>query len=203
MTIWAFATVAAIHLLAAISPGPSFVLSVKTAAAEGFRSALGLAIGFGIVATVWAFAALVGLSVLFEVAPFAFTALKVGGGLFLIWLAFLMWRHAPDPLPPLTETPPEGLGRAIRLGILAMAANPKPAIFFGAVFVGLVPGDATWPEKAIVLMLVFAVETAWYIVVARAFSLPRARAAYARFKTALDRGLGVALGALGLRLALP
>ncbi|CUH41047.1 Threonine efflux protein [Jannaschia seosinensis] len=203
MTFAAYVTLAMIHLLAAISPGPSFVLSVKTAASEGFRPAFGLALGFGIGATIWAGAALLGLSLVLELVPPIFTALKLIGAAFLVWLAIQMWRHAPEPMPKAEAGPPRGLVSAIRLGTLAMLANPKPAIFFGAIFVGLVPAAAAWPEKALVLFNILWVEAAWYVVVARAFSLPRARAAYARFKTWLDRSLGLALGALGLRLALP
>lgn len=204
MTPIAYLALAAAHLLAAISPGPSFVLSVKTAAAEGFRPAAGLALGFGIAAMIWATAALVGLSLLFEVVPVLFTALKVLGGLFLVWLAVMMWRHAPDPVPiadPMAA--PRGMGSAVRLGTLAMLANPKPAVFFGAIFVGIVPATALPWEKALVLGNVLVVEMAWYVLVARLFSLRRARAAYIRFKTALDRTLGVALATLGLRLAIP
>ncbi|MEM8822476.1 MAG: LysE family transporter [Pseudomonadota bacterium] len=203
MTPLAFATVAFVHLLAAISPGPSFVISVKTAAAEGFLPALGLALGFGIGAATWALMALVGLSVLFDLVPVLFTFLKIGGALFLLWIAILMWRHAPDPMPQVDETAPRGLVSAIRLGLLTMFANPKAAVFFGAVFLGFVPADTSWAAKAIIVFNIFWIEAAWYILVARLFSLPRPRAAYARFKTVLDRSLGVALGALGIRLALP
>ncbi|CTQ50784.1 LysE family translocator [Jannaschia donghaensis] len=203
MTALAFASVALVHLLAAISPGPSFVLSIKTAAAEGFRPALGLALGFGIGAAIWALLALVGLSLLFQVVPVLFTVLKLGGALFLIWIAILMWRHAPDPMPQAADIAPRSMASAIRLGIVTMFANPKPAIFFGAVFLSFVPAETTVLAKAIIVFNIFWVEAAWYILVARLFSLPAARAGYARFKTKMDRTLGVALGALGVRLALP
>jgi threonine/homoserine/homoserine lactone efflux protein len=199
----AFATVAFVHLLAAISPGPSFVLSVRMAAAGGFRQAAALALGFGLGAALWAAAALAGLSVLFEAAPLVFTALKIGGALFLVWLALRMWRHARDPMPSAEAATPRGTVSAVRLGVLTMFANPKPAIFFGAVFLGFVPGDASPAAKAVVVFNILWVEAAWYLLVARLFSLPRPRAAYARWKPVLDRTLGVALGALGLRLALP
>lgn len=204
MTPLAFASVAAIHLLAAISPGPSFVLSIRTAAVEGFRPAAGLALGFGLGAALWATAALVGLSVLFELAPILFAALRLAGAAFLIWLAVAMWRHAPEPMPLADPArAPRGMLSAIRLGTLAMLANPKPAIFFGAIFVGLVPATALPWEKTLVILNVLLVETLWYVLVARAFSLPRARAAYGRLKTIIDRTFGVALGLLGVRLALP
>ena len=202
MTPAAFVGVALIHLMAAISPGPSFVLSVRTAAAEGFRVAAALALGFGIGASVWAAAALLGLALVFEVAPVLLTGLKVAGGLFLVWIAVQMVRHAKEPMPVIAPgTAPRGTLAAVRLGTLAMLANPKPAIFFGAVFVGLIPHGASAFDKLLVLLNILWVETLWYVVVARLFSLPRARAAYARWKAALDRAFGAALGGLGIAVA--
>ncbi|KIT15780.1 LysE family translocator [Jannaschia aquimarina] len=204
MTPLAFAAIAMVHLLAAISPGPSFVLAVRTAAGEGLRPALALAAGFGLGAALWALAAITGLAILFDLVPLAFTILKVLGGLFLVWLAISMWRDAPNPMPRAAPgTPPRSALAAFRLGLVSFLANPKPAVFFGAVFVGLVPGDAPLWSLALVVANVALVETIWYAAVARAFSLPRARAAYARFKTAMDRMLGVGLGLLGIRIALP
>ena len=39
MTLGAFLTVALIHLAAAMSPGPSFVVAARTAATDGFGTA--------------------------------------------------------------------------------------------------------------------------------------------------------------------
>lgn len=202
MSAAAFLGVALVHLLAAISPGPAFVMAVRIAVGEGFRAAAGLAIGFGIGAGLWAFAALAGLSLLFVLVPPLYVAIKLAGGLFLLWLAVTMWRHAREPVAQAGAIAPRGTAASIRLGFATQIANPKAAIFFGAVFVGLVPATAGWADRSIVLFNTFWVETAWYLVVARVFSAPRARAAYARLKTATDRCLGTALGALGLKVAL-
>ncbi|MEL7460327.1 MAG: LysE family transporter [Pseudomonadota bacterium] len=204
MTVAVFLTIAVVHMLAAISPGPSFVVSVRTAAAEGFRPALGLAIGFGVGAVVWATAALAGLAVLFQIVPALFTALKVAGGIFLIWIAVQTWRHAATPLPALSDTAlPQSLGAAFVKGLGVQLANPKPAVFFGAVFVGLVPPDTPLPMLALVMAVIFVNETLWYVLVARLFSLPGPRSAYARMKTGVDRTFGVLMAGLGLRIALP
>jgi len=202
VTIAAFLTVVLIHLAAAISTGPSFVVSVRAAASEGFGTASALAVGFGLGAVLWALAAMAGLALLFEVVPQLFTTLKIVGGAFLLFIAWMMWRHASDPLPQGATTTPRSPASAVRFGFLTFAANPKPAVFFGAVFVGLVPPDTAWPVRAALLLAVFVNETGWYILVARVFSLPRARAAYARLKSNIDRAFGGLLAALGLKIAL-
>ena len=61
MTLGAFLTVALIHLAAAMSPGPSFVVAARTAATDGFGTACALALGFGLGAALWALAAMAGL----------------------------------------------------------------------------------------------------------------------------------------------
>lgn len=204
MTLTALVAIALVHLLAAISPGPSFVVAIRTAASEGFRPAVGLAIGFGAGAVIWATAALAGLALLFQIVPALFTALKVVGGVFLIWIAWQTWRHARAPLPEVEAGAlPTSLGAAILKGLAVQLANPKPAVFFGAVFVGLIPPDTALPWLALIMALIFVDETLWYILVARLFSLPRPRAVYARLKTGIDRTFGFLLAGLGIRIALP
>lgn len=203
MTFATLGAILLIHLMAAISPGPSFVVSIRTAANDGFGAAVALALGFGLGATLWATAALLGLALLFDLIPSLFLALKIGGGLFLLWIAVQMWRHAPAPLPDKSQGHvPKTSAQAFRMGFLTFATNPKPAVFFGAVFVGLVPQGTSLPWLAAIVAGVFVNETLWYILVARIFSLDRARAAYARVKTWTDRVLSVLIAGFGAKIAL-
>ena len=192
-----------LHLLAAMSPGPSFVVCIRTAITQGFKTSIALAIGFGLGAALWAAAALAGLALLFELVPSLFTALKVIGGAFLIWIGFQLWRNARTPL----DMQANGLTamsapRALRYGLITFAANPKTAVFFGAIFVGLVPNDTPLGLLALLITVIFLNETLWYIVVARLFSLPRPRALYIRAKTWIDRAFGTMLAFFGLKIAL-
>lgn len=203
MTLAAFLSIWLVHLAAAISPGPSFVICARTAASEGFRVAVALSCGFGLGAVLWALGAMTGLSVLFALMPGLLTGLKLVGGAFLILLAVQMWRHAPEPLAlPGQTAAPRSAASAFRLGFATFASNPKPALFFGAVFVGLVPADTSALWKLAILLVVFANEVGWYLVVSRLFSLPRARAAYLRLKPAMDRVFGAVLAVIGLKIVL-
>jgi threonine/homoserine/homoserine lactone efflux protein len=203
MTPTLFLTVIALHVMAAISPGPSFVVSVRVAVSEGFRPALGVAFGFGLGASIWAGAALAGLAALFAVAPLALSVLKWLGAAFLLWLAVQMWRHAREPIAtPELGAMPRGILSAIRLGLTTQLANPKAAVFFGAVFAGLVPPDTPLPVLGALLAAILVNETLWYAVVARLFSAARARAVYARIKTGIDRAFGGLLAALAAKIAI-
>lgn len=201
MTLAAFASIALIHLMAAISPGPSFVVITRVAAADGLRNALILALAFGIGAAIWATAALLGLAALFQVAPVLLTAMKFVGAAFLLFIAFMMWRHAKDPLPDTDSAATQSGWSAFKLGLFTQLSNPKVPVFFGAVFVGILPAGISWIEKAIVLGLVLVVEAGWYVLVARVFSLPQARRGYIRLKTVLDRMFGACIAVFGVKIA--
>ena len=203
MTWAAFASVVLIHLIAAIAPGPSFVVSVRTAANDGFGAAIGLALGFGFGAVLWAAAAMAGLAVLFELLPVLFTALKLVGAAFLVFIAIMMWRGADAPLETRIGTiVPRTFGSAVKFGFITFATNPKPAIFFAAIFVGLVPTDTPLVWKAGILAAVFVNEFTWYVLVARVFSFPKARAGYIRLKSVIDRVFGTLIALFGLKIAL-
>jgi threonine/homoserine/homoserine lactone efflux protein len=202
MTLAAFATAWFIHLLAAASPGPAILMAARTGVTHGFRSGVWLSVGIGVGALVWAVAALFGLAVLFQVAPALLWGFKIAGGLFLCWIAIGMWRHAAEPLVMAEDgATPQDAWSAFRLGVMTQLANPKPAVFFGAVFVSTVPPGTSLPWIALLLGAVFLNELACTIAVARAFSFAAPRRAYARLKTTIDRSFGGILAALGIKIA--
>jgi threonine/homoserine/homoserine lactone efflux protein len=202
MTLAAFLTVAFLHLLAAISPGPAVLMSARTGVTEGLRTGAFLAAGIGTGAVVWAAAALLGLGLVFAAAPGLLWALKIVGAAYLLWLGYGMWRDAHQPLlTAATDKPPRTAGNAFRLGLLTQLANPKPAVLFSAIFIGTVPpGTASWVYAAL-LVVVFLNEAIWNTLVARIFSFNKSRTTYLSLKTIIDRSFGGLLALLGLKIA--
>jgi threonine/homoserine/homoserine lactone efflux protein len=202
MTLTAFIAVALLHLMAAISPGPAVLMSARTGVMEGLRTGAFLAIGIGAGAVIWAAAALFGLALLFQTAPVLLWTFKIIGGLYLVWLAWGMWRDADTPLD-MTDTgrPPRSAGSAFRLGLLTQISNPKPAVLFSAIFVGTVPQDTSPWVIAALLSVVFLNEAIWNTLVARIFSFERSKRSYISLKTIIDRSFGGLLGLLGLKIA--
>ena len=202
MTLAAFLTVAVLHLFVAISPGPAVLMSARTGVAEGMRTGFFLAMGIGIGGVIWAAAALFGLALVFQAAPALLWTLKIAGGIYLIHMAWGMWRDAALPLD-MSETgrPPRGAFSAFRLGLMTQLANPKPAVLFSAICIGTVPaGTAPWVYAAL-LTVVFLNESIWNTVVARIFSFDRTKRRYISLKTIIDRSFGGLLALLGVKIA--
>ena len=193
MTLAAFVAVALLHLMAA-----------RTGVTEGLRTGAFVAMGIGIGGVIWAAAALFGLALVFEAAPSLLWALKIIGGLYLIYMAWGMWRTADVPLDTTAASKtPRSAASAFRLGVWTQLSNPKPAVLFSAIFIGTVPaGTQPWVIAAL-LIVVFLNETLWNILVARIFSLNRTRSAYISLKPIIDRTFGGMLALLGVKVALP
>jgi threonine/homoserine/homoserine lactone efflux protein len=202
MTIAAFGTIWFLHLLAAVSPGPAVIMSARTGVIEGMRTGAMLAVGIGIGGMIWALLALCGLAFVFQAAPALLVVLKICGGAYLVWMAWHLWQAADVPLDMgAQDAPPRSAASALRLGIMTQLANPKPAVLFSAIFLGTVPaGTSLWTYAAI-LLIVFANETIWNILVARIFSLERSRQGYISLKSIIDRGFGATLALLGVKIA--
>lgn len=202
MTATALASLALVQLLLAMSPGPAFVLTVRTAAGEGMRPALWLSLGLACGVLVWAAAALAGLSILFEVMPWLQTGLRIAGALFLIFIALKLWRHAPDLLPEQHDNVAPGALRSFLLGVWTDLANPKALAFFAAVFSGLIPASPSLADAVSILSVVFVIELVWYIAVALVFSRAAPRRIYTRIKANLERVFAVLIGGFGIRIGL-
>jgi threonine/homoserine/homoserine lactone efflux protein len=202
MTLAAFLAFAFLTLLGAISPGPAVLMSARTGLNEGFRTGSYLAVGIGLGAVFWAICAMSGLGVIFAWAPSLLIALKLGGGAFLIWVGYTLWRDAAKPFETADARPtPRSPLSALRLGIVTQLTNPKPVVLLSAIFLGTVPPETPIWQRVALLIVLFTFETSWNILVARIFSLDRTRAAYISLKSVIDRAFGGMLILLGVKIA--
>jgi threonine/homoserine/homoserine lactone efflux protein len=199
---------ALVHLLAVASPGPSTVLVIQTAAVAGRRGGLLAALAMMVGALLWAMAALYGLQALFARFAWLYLAFRIGGAVYLIYLAALLWRHARDPLPEISAGASvhlsgwQGALPVFGRALLLQLSNPKIMVFFGSIFLSVLPQHLpAWMDGTALAIVAFN-EFTWFALLAVLFSGGPARAFYRRAKFWLDRIMGGTLALLGLRLAL-
>ncbi|HKW53041.1 MAG TPA: LysE family transporter [Stellaceae bacterium] len=190
--------------LGAISPGPSFVFVVRTSLALSRRDGIAAALGMGVGGVIFAVLALLGLQALLAKTAWLYAALRLAGALYLLYLAFRLWRSAAEPIvvPGSADRRAPGPVRSFGLGLATQSSNPKTAIVYGSIFAALLPpAPPAWLFVALP-PAVMLIETGWYTIVAASFSSEPPRAAYLRGKRWIDRAAGALMGALGLRLAI-
>ena len=184
-------------LLAALaSPGAAMLYVIKTTVRAGRTAGLLTGLGLGTAAACWTLAAFLGLESLFTLFPWAYTTLKIGGALYLIWIAIQTWRHAHAPL----GEAPVMHARSVAAGLLVNFGNPKSMLFAAAVILVVFPQGLRGTEIALVVFNHLALELLFYSLFVLALSTPAARRGYLALKPLLDRIAATLLGAFGLRL---
>jgi threonine/homoserine/homoserine lactone efflux protein len=186
----------------AMSPGPSFVFVARTSIALSRADGLAAALGMGTGGIVFAGLALLGLQAILAQVGWLHAALKLVGGLYLVYLAVRLWHGAGEPvIVPQTAAPRGvGLGRSFTYGLATQLSNPKAAVVYGSIFAALLPPAPPLWLVAALPPLILLIEAGWYAIVAVTFSADRPRAAYLRSKRWIDRLAGSVIGLLGARL---
>lgn len=186
-------------LAAAIaSPGAALMYFIKTTVASGRTAGMLTGVGLGAAAALWTLAALLGLEVVFRLFPWTYTALKIGGALYLMWIAYQTWRQAHAPL----SDAPLARGRTVAAGFLVNLGNPKSMLFAAAVIVVVFPQGLAPQHIALIVLNHLLLELAFYALCASLLGSASARAGYLSLKPIFDRIAATVLGALGLRLIL-
>jgi threonine/homoserine/homoserine lactone efflux protein len=188
-------------LLGAMSPGPSFIVVARAAVVgsrgRGMLAALGMALG----GSLFALAALLGLQLILLAMPSIYRVLQLIGGMYLIFLAYKLWRGAANPLDLAAGSTTRGSAlQTLVMGLATQLSNPKTAIVYASVFSAALPEDPSWLLTALLVPTIFAIEFGWYSIVTLAFSSGRARDAYILGKSWIDRLAAGVMGLLGVKI---
>ncbi|KAA2238033.1 LysE family translocator [Salinarimonas soli] len=197
-----FATVAGIGLLAALSPGPNFVM-ITTQALASRRSGLWAAAGVAAASLTWAMAGAMGLALVVAQVAWLYEALRIAGALYLVYLGLrMLWSVRPGTGRAIPEGPRLSGAAAFRRGYVVNMANPKSAAFVAGFYAAVLPADAPgWLFPATGLT-VAGVSAAWSFTLALLLSAEHIRRGFLRLRRGITALLGVALVGLGARLAL-
>lgn len=146
--------------------------------------------------------AVIGLQALFMQVDWLYMGFKIGGGAYLVYLGYRLWRGAKEPLTGNSVAGATGgsVGRTFILALATQLSNPKTVIFYSSVFAALLPAHPSMLSIVALPFLLFLIEGGWYSAVALAFSTHKPRAAYLRMKSWIDRIAGAVMAGLGLRL---
>jgi threonine/homoserine/homoserine lactone efflux protein len=178
------------------TPGQDTALTIRNTLlggrGNGLRTAQGVAAGQAL----WTVAAGAGIAALVAASQPLFTAIRIAGAVYLVWLgvqalmaAVQGRRHAEHP---------HGSAAGFRQGLLSNLANPKMAIFFTS----LLPQFGTGFGELLALGLLFSMTTlAWLSAYALAVARTKRLLVPDRVRRALDAVTGLALVTFGARLA--
>lgn len=139
-----FLTVAFIHLVALISPGPDFFFVSQTAASRSRGEAMMGVLGISLGIVIWAGVALMGLNLILQKMAWLHQIIMVGGGMYLCWMGWQLLKSARakhDVAEEEVQVVLPARGRTFIRGLLTNLSNPKAVIYFGSVFSWFVGDD--------------------------------------------------------------
>ncbi len=121
--------IALVALGLVLTPGPNMIYLVSRTLSQGraagLVSLLGVAAGF----FVYLLGSAAGLTALFATVPVLYEALKIGGGAYLLWLAWQALRKNGSVFTP-QALDPDPRRRLFAMGLVTNLLNPKIAILY-------------------------------------------------------------------------
>lgn len=190
-------------LIGAVSPGPSFVVVAKASLSRSRQEAIAVSLGIGVGSALFALIALAGLHVVFEQVKWLYLAFKIGGGLYLVYIAYKIFSGAKAPIAvddTAVQIGSRGLLRAFFFGFVTQMSNPKTAVVFAGIFAIFLTETPSPIFYMTLLPIAFLIDAGWYCLVSTALSSERPRRAYGRMKGWIDRTAAAVMGGLGISL---
>lgn len=196
-------------LLLNIAPGPDSLLIMARSAQQGWRAGAAAALGIGTGTLVHITAAALGLSALLATSAAAFTALKLLGAAYLLYVGVSLLRTrattSASVSPRADAIAPLPLSSIFRQGLLTNVLNPKVALFFLAFVPQFIAPDSSDKALAfVVLGSIFNVNgTLWCLALAAFTAGASSRIRLpARAGLWLNRTIGALMLSFGVKLAL-
>jgi len=194
-----FVAVFAIFIPALMLPGPDFVAVVRSSMAKGagsgFLTTLGVTLGLGFYASL----SLLGLSAILIEFQWLAWAVRVCGGLYLVYLGLKLIFTKPATID-IGEPDLRRQGNAFVFGFLVTLTNPKAIVLFTSVFATAVTDTMPLWGMVAMIALVMASSLVWYTIVCLFMS---SRPVISRFQGArhwIERAAGFCFVAIGGKL---
>jgi RhtB (resistance to homoserine/threonine) family protein len=196
--------VALAHLLAVMSPGPDFFLTMRNSLAYSRRTGIYTAAGIALGLIVHIAYSLLGIGFIISKSIILFTAIKFLGAGYLIYIGYKCIRsksavQKTEELVQQTDIVPL---KALKMGFLTNVLNPKATLFFLALFTQVISGTTPVGIQLIYGIEMVLMTFVWFTLVAALLSHTVIRSRFTKIQSKAEKVFGVILIALGIKVAL-
>lgn len=201
-----FVTVAVAHFLALISPGPDFILVVKSAVKNGNKKSIGVAAGIASANAVYISLCLIGVGSILASSLILLVALKVAGGLFLIYLAIIALLAKKSSYKDMsvikqnTCNVETNFAREYVTGFMSGILNPKNLLFYMSLFTVVLTQDVNMSFKVTLGIWMTSVVFLWDLFIIYLLSTSKVQNKFSKISYYLDKVTGAVLGLIGLKI---
>ncbi|NLY12425.1 MAG: LysE family transporter [Gammaproteobacteria bacterium] len=191
-----------IHILAAASPGPDFILVSQQTLTNGKKAGLMCSIGIALGLSIHIVYSAFGLAAVIVNSANALWVIKILGGGYLLYLGVKGLGSKPisHPEDQNVKVIKYSAKKSIGMGFLCNALNPKAPIYFLSLFTVVLSPDMPVYQIAIYGIWMMVIQLAWFSTVVGVLSRPRVNQHFKKFGHWIDRILGGAMIALGIKV---
>ncbi|MBA4502673.1 LysE family translocator [Marinobacterium marinum] len=198
----ALMTVTLVHLLAAASPGPDFVMVSQQSLTQGRRAGVLCSLGIALGLSVHIIYSSLGLAAMVSHSVEILTVLKYLAAAYLIWLGVkgLRSRAAEPGVDVSPSVQPRSESRLIAMGFVCNALNPKAPLYFMSLFTLVISPESPLWQIVVLGGWMMLLQFGWFSLVAFLLSRPSVRQKVQRVAHWIDRSLGAVMVAFGVGL---
>jgi RhtB (resistance to homoserine/threonine) family protein len=199
-----FLTVAIIHFLAVVSPGPDFLMITRNSLVYSKRTGIYSAIGLGLGILVHVTYCLIGIGFIISQSIVLFSIIKLLGAGYLIYIGYKSLTSKSSHQTVDNTSSKKDLDRlsAIRVGFITNVTNPKATLFFLSLFTVVIKPNMPLFLKTIMGAEMALVTFAWFAFIAIIFSHHILKKRITKIQHYAERFIGVLLIGLGIEVAL-
>ncbi|PCI58358.1 MAG: lysine transporter LysE [Gammaproteobacteria bacterium] len=202
-----FVTVAIAHFLALLSPGPDFVLVIKSAIKNKGKNAIGVALGIASANAVYITLCLVGVGSILAASVPIMIGLKIMGGLFLIYLAVQALRARKSSYNNLDIAEPTDSSSVKTVfltefitGLMSGILNPKNLLFYLSLFTVVLTPEVSFAFKLCLGIWMAVIVFLWDLSIIFLLSTRKVRSKFTKVAYYIDKVTGVLLGFIGFAI---
>ncbi len=196
--------ITSIHLLAAASPGPDFILVSQQTLSNGKKAGFMCSIGIALGLSIHIIYSALGLAAIIANSSTTLWVIKILGGSYLLYLGYQGIRAKPSSAITKQTRSKHLVNNSslknIGIGFLCNALNPKAPIYFVALFTVVLSPDLPLLHLVIYGLWMMVIQLAWFSSVVVLLSRPTINEKFQRLGHWIDRILGGAMIFIGLKI---
>jgi len=198
MNIELLLSLAIIHTVALVSPGPDFALVVKLASQESRNTAIASAVGISIAILIHTILSLTGVSLMIKSSQTLYMIVQMVGASYLTWMGFSAVKGALQHWKTKVSvdyhqlrlnqlTPTQGFMQGLWTNLL----NPKAMVFFIILFSAMITPDVSLMTKLSATIIMLVLSLIWFVFIALILSKPIIQQRMQKAKPAINLFTGL------------
>jgi RhtB (resistance to homoserine/threonine) family protein len=202
--IFLITSVALVHFLAVVSPGPDLMVVMKNSLVYSRKTGIFTSVGLSLGMFVHIIYSASGLAAIISQSILVFSVLKYLGAAYLMYIGWKSFFSKSQGVEINAKKKMQDLSvyQAIKIGFLTNLLNPKATLYFLGLFTLVLSPEISLGTLALLSAVMIGVAILWFSAVSLFLTVPKIRCVFEKIQNVLNKVFGVILIAFGIKVAI-